>query len=442
MELYVLAAGFLFVVVVGLILRFFNWIGRRRRMKRAARLEAAAKANRPAEIAVAPSKASIQHQQTGSGQHVPPAAPNKQAAAPPPPVAPQPAPAKSSEIIAAVATAISKPNAAATLAPGASMKSPPPPPQKFSSDRLPLPTGVEAPRIATTMTPQGATWTPPPLAIRAGEAANPPPPAPAAPSPPSAPLGPLVLSKPSVAATSAAAAPTTAAPEAPHASTPPQPAVAEPPAPRASDGAPKPSAAATLAPGATLKPSPKRPAAISGERLPLPAGVEPPSVSTTVQPAGATWTPPPQVIRDAEAPSPPPTPPKPTAPQHLGPLVHAKPSVGGTLASNQRMSPQMAAEAPDAPNQQSAHPLSAAPANASPAFKIKSPRPAPTPRPGPPPWAIVALKTSLPFRVRRPDTRLIGKTAKEVVLISRAREARRVGGRATRLRLGTLQRLH
>jgi hypothetical protein len=405
-EKYVLAAGLLFVVVTGLILRFFNWIARRRRTKRAAAIEAAAKANRLAEK---PASATA-----------PSSAPAKTS---PPPLATTPAP------VAAQPAPSAKPSAAATVAPGAALRPPSPPAPKFAADRLPLPAGVEAPNLATTIQPRGAEWTPPPQTIRAAEAANPPP-APAVKLSPDVALGPLELSAPSVAGT---LYPTEQSSHIPQPSTDEDATVA--------DDLVKPSASATLAPGSMPRTAPPPAPAIPDERLPLPEGAEAPNVASTVQPAGANWTAPPQIIRAAEAANPPPPPQPPLQTAALGPLEITRPSVAHTLFSaSGPVQSQMAAEIISAPAQQSGHPLSAAPAHPLPSFKMTNQRPAPTPRPGPPPWAIVALKTSLPFRVRRPDTRLVGKTAKEVVFISKARQATRVIGQSLASRLSGVSR--
>ncbi|MFN0218927.1 MAG: hypothetical protein ACKVP4_08960 [Hyphomicrobium sp.] len=218
-----------------------------------------------------------------------------------------------------------------------------------------------------------------------------------------------------------------------------------------------PSVLATLAVGETFKPRPSQ-SAPTWARQPLPENVAAATIASTLQPAGAKWTPPAVAPAEASAPSGRPTPVlSPSAP--LGPLVIDRPSVGGTLPNANGHAdtvnacdaqvPSAAVKAWIAPlttNSAGDEPppglparsLSAGASTHAATFRIASARPAPTPRPGPAPWSIVALKTSLPFRVRRPETRLVGKTAKEVLLISKARQATRVLGQSLTTRIASV----
>ncbi|MGQ0456850.1 MAG: hypothetical protein ACT4OU_07295 [Hyphomicrobium sp.] len=411
MPSYVLGWSLLFVIAMGLLLRSYFEIQRWRRARRAK------KAMSVQQIADA-AKQAIEN------------APHAKHA----PASKSPSPAGASASADPVApTGATTPSIQGTLAPGetdagtAALAGAP------SWSKLPLPAGAQAAIIAGTLQPVGASWTPPPTvhAEPVADIERPPPRLVVTPPP-----GPLVIHAPSVAGTT------------PHAD-----------APAAREGAPQASApitpsqpriAATLAPGATYAPQPEAPAP-AWTRLPLPDGVVAPNLAATAQPAQAVWTPPPH--ERYEPPIEPEKTPQPPTGAPLGPLVIQSPSVEGTLpsatpfAAPNDPSPAVkawiaqptttaAADCGDAASS-TARSLSASATAPTSTFRIAASRPAPIPRPAPPSWSIVALKTSLPFRVRRPETRLVGNTAKDVVLISKARQQTRVVGRAFKRRLSS-----
>ena len=399
---YVLGVTLLFVILVGLTLRFIYWVERVFRRRRDARM-------RPDRALASSSVAA-------------------------------PRPIKPS----------GKPSIQATLAPGAVLKPAPPRPHAAEKSRDRLPAHMQAPKSSATLQPAGAKWTPPPQPQRAAEA-----PAVRQPAPPPAvkPVGPLEIVAPSIKGTLAQTAGASANSSAPPASAAARaaPTAAAPANVANSHG---PSAKATLAPGAVLRPPQPKPAPPAPSREPLPNGFQTAKLATTLQPPGATWAPPARAILPDAEPSAPPT--RATAPKAAaptGPLEIVPPSLKGTLAPGATISP------PKPP--QTFKPASAAPTDgiavsfASPSVASTLPpgakistsalqgarslssaasascplwRAAPTPRSGPPSWAIDAVKTSLPFRVRRPATRLVGATAKEVLLISKARRKLRVLG--------------
>lgn len=403
---YVLGWSLLFVVAMGLLLRSFFQIQRWRRDRRAR------KSMSPRQIADAAKQA------IDNAPHAKSAAASKTSA---------PAEVPASDSLPAATVAATGPSIESTLAPGADYAGPQPPATAPSWAKQPLPEGAQAPAIDGTLQPAGADWTPPPVRLepivhveQSAPQLNPTPPA-----------GPLVIHEPSISGTVAQAV-AMAAPE---------------PAPMTHS---QPSIDATLTPGAAYTPQAATPAP-NWERLALPDGVDAADPAATLQPAGATWTPPPSPQPPEDVPSierPAPVI-RPTEP--LGPLVIQRPSIEGTLpsetlsAAENDPSPAVKAWiAQPATTEASeyaqtavapARSLSAGATAQTSTFRIAASRPAPIPRPAPPSWSIVAVKTSLPFRVRRPDTRLVGKTAREVVLISKARDATRILGRAFKPRL-------
>ncbi len=402
---YVLGVTLLFVILVGVTLRFIFWVERVFRRRRGARRQ--------------PDRALASSSVAG----------------------PRPASHGPS----------GKPSIQATLAPGAALKPAPPCPHAAEKSRDRLPSHMQAPKSSATLQPAGAKWTPPPQPHRAAEAPavhQPPPPLPAV-----KPVGPLEIVAPSIKGTLAPAAGAHANSSAPPASAAARSAAAASPPAHATNSH-GPSVKATLVPGAVLRPPQPKPAPPAPSREPLPSGFQAPKMATTLQPAGAKWTAPARAIpADAEPPAPPTraTAQKPAAP--TGPLEIVPPSLKGTLAPGATISPpkppqtfKPASAAPkdgiavsfappsvastlppgakmSASTQQGARSLSSAASISSPLWRA-----APTPRSGPPSWAIDAVKTSLPFRVRRPATRLVGATAKEVLLISKARRKLRVLG--------------
>lgn len=382
----VLGAAVLYVVVIGLIYRFFDWIARRRRAKEARALE---------QIRPSPRNVEKAH-----------------------PLAPQTSPQSAPKPVTVgspkAPLSLSKRSVAGTLPPGAVARSASPPPPKPFTHSVALPAGVQAAKIVSTLQPAGASWTAPPVKM-------PPPEARAAPPPPVTPppAGPLVVYKPSVAGTLAAPATQSS----------------QRPAPGVASSS-RPNTAATLAPGTALRPAQPPPPKPFTSVVELPANAQPPRWETTLQPVGARWTAPPVSM-------PAPEPPKPVVasftPPPVGPLTLSRPSVDATReprAAADRITISFAGPTPIAAAKMAAPPLtparslSSGAVAATPTFRLTPSRPAPTPAPAPPAWAVAAPKSSLPVRIRRPDTLLVGKTAKEVVLISAARKATRVLGRA------------